>query len=130
MNLERPSPCDKASWHAGVGTVRTPPRPRPHLTRRNSKPSWLALFRTLLQGANHWDFLPFKLLYNRAVGGALLSSASRFGAAPGEALLSVTFVLGKGHRHRPSRGAKGSLPHLQFGRHNSAGGEVKTLAAP
>ena len=62
-----------------------------------------------------WDFLPFKLSYNRAVVGALLSSASHFGAAPGEALLSVTFVLGKGHRHRPSRGAKGSLPHLQFG---------------
>jgi hypothetical protein len=93
MKLKRPSPCDKASWHAGVGTVRTPPRPRPHLTRRNSKPSWLALFRTLLQGANHWDFLPFKLLYNRAVGGALLSSASRFGAAPGEARMSVTFKV-------------------------------------
>jgi hypothetical protein len=54
------------------------------------------LFRTLLQGANYvWDFLPFKLLYNRAVGGAHLSSASHFGAAPGEARMSVTFVLGK-----------------------------------
>ena len=45
------------------------------------------------------------------------------------ALVPVTSVLGQGHRHRHSRGAKGSLPHLQFGRHNNAGGEVKTLAA-
>jgi hypothetical protein len=56
-----------------------------------------------LQGANHWDFLPFKLLYNRAVVGALLSSASHSGAAPGEALLSATWgkVTDTGTRAAP-----------------------------